>query len=372
MISTVSDQLGTMVSKPGGPHMKGPGAMLTGGSLLTGSFQGAGGPAGNADRASVDQAIAARIGTKTDFPSLQYGASVSGGPPLNCISYAAANQPNPPVDDPVQMYTRMFQYSGLSSTQLQQLLADRKSVLDFLQADIGSLQTRLTAADKSRLDAHLTGIRTLEQSLSNAAVACQPPAAPSGLNTKAPDWFAQSVKLELDLMILALSCGLTNVATFMFANADSWQYYPFATGNPVGSSPAGANEQHHGTSHSSDSDSANVENLVLMNIWQAQQVNYLLDRLAATTEPDGSNMLDTSLLLWGNELGVGNTHDYRNIPWVLMGCAGGAIRSGRFLRYPGVPHNNLLVSVCNAMGFSDVSTFGIPGVCTGPLSSPSL
>jgi hypothetical protein len=30
-------------------------------------------------------------------------------------------------------------------------------------------------------------------------------------------------------------------------------------------------------------------------------------------------------------------------------------------------HDNLLVSVCNAMGFDDVKTFGIPGVCTGPL-----
>ena len=68
MISTVSDQLGTTTTKPGGPHMKGPGAMLTGGSLLTGSFQGAGGPAGNADRISVDQYIAGRIGTTTAVP----------------------------------------------------------------------------------------------------------------------------------------------------------------------------------------------------------------------------------------------------------------------------------------------------------------
>src|SRR5262249_51236606 len=96
MISTVSDQLGTTVSKPGGPHMKGPGAMLPGGSLLTGSFNGAGGPAGNADRASVDQFIASRIGMSTPFPSLEFGARVIGGHPLNVISYAAANQPNTP------------------------------------------------------------------------------------------------------------------------------------------------------------------------------------------------------------------------------------------------------------------------------------
>ena len=50
MNSTVEDELGvTSMNKPGGPHMKGPGAMLTGGSLMAGSFTGAGGPAGWAE-----------------------------------------------------------------------------------------------------------------------------------------------------------------------------------------------------------------------------------------------------------------------------------------------------------------------------------
>ena len=64
MYSTVENELGATnglegenfaPNKPGGPHMKGPGAMLTGGSLLAGSFTGSGGPAGWADRQSVDQ-----------------------------------------------------------------------------------------------------------------------------------------------------------------------------------------------------------------------------------------------------------------------------------------------------------------------------
>ncbi len=372
MISTVSDQLGTTTSKPGGPHMKGPGAMLTGGSLLTGSFQGAGGPAGNADRISVDQFIAGRIGTTSAFPSLEFGVRVIGGAPLNTISYRGANQPNVPIYDSTQMYSQMFANSKLSATQLQQLLKDRKSVLDFLQGDIGALETRLTAADKARLDAHLTQIRTMEQQLTNAAAACKAPAAPAKLDPNDMASFPTIAKTQMDLMLLAHSCGMTNVSTFMFANADSWQYYPFATGYPVGSSPAGANEEHHGTSHCSDTDSANIENLVLINVWHAVQVNYMLDYLAATPDADGSPMLDNTILLWGNELGVGNTHDYKNIPWLVAGGGGGSIKSGRYLQYPGLPHNDLLVSICNAMGFSDVTTFGIPGVCTGPLASPSL
>jgi hypothetical protein len=150
---------------------------------------------------------------------------------------------------------------------------------------------------------------------------------------------------------------MTHVSTFMWANADSWQYYPFA----------GVNEEHHGLSHSNDTDAASIEKLILINIWQAQQVGYMLDKLSTTPESDGSMMLDNTVLLWGNELGVGNTHDYKNIPWMLAGGAGGYFKMGQYLQFQDVPHNNLLVSICNAMGFSDVTTFGIPGVCTGAL-----
>lgn len=358
MISTVSDVLGAMSSaKPGGPHMKGPGAMLTGGSLLAGSFQGAGGPAGYADRISVDQFIANRIGKSTTFPSLEFGVRVIGGEPLNTISYRGANQPNVPIYDPAQMYKRLFANSGLSAPQLARLMSERKSVLDFLQGDIGAVENRLTAADKARLDAHLTGIRSMEQQLTTSTAACTPPQAPAKLDPEDMANFPVIGQLQMDMMLLAHRCGMTNVSTFMWANADSWQYYPFA----------GANEEHHATSHCDDSDSANIENLIKINVWQAQQVNYMLDQLAASKEVDGSSMLDNTVLLWGNELGVGNTHDYKNIPWLLAGGAGGYLKSGRSLQFSGLPHNNLLVSVCNAMGFSDVTTFGIPGVCTGPL-----
>ncbi|HEX3776799.1 MAG TPA: DUF1552 domain-containing protein [Polyangiaceae bacterium] len=356
MVSTVTDNLGqTTGMKPGGPHMKGPGGMLTGGSLLAGSFQGAGGPAGYADRISVDQYIANTIGTKSAFPSLEFGARVAGGHPLDTISYRGANEPNPPIDDPGQMYSRMFANSNLSQSQLTQLIADRQSVLDFVVGDIQSLETKLSADDKSRLDAHLSGIRTIEQQLTASSMSCTPPAKPGSYDSTDEATFAPICQVQMDLMLLAHICGLTNVSTFMFANADSWQYYPFA----------GVNEEHHGLSHSSDDDAVSVEKLIKINVWHGQQVNYMLDKLAATQESDGSKMLDNTLLLWGNELGVGNTHDYKNIPWLIAGGSS-YFKMGRSLQFNDLPHNNLLVSILNAMGFDD-TTFGIPGCCTGAL-----
>jgi hypothetical protein len=344
-------------NKPGGPHMKGPGGMLTGGSLLPGSFSGAGGPAGWADRESVDHAIRERIGGMTTFKSLEFGVRTIGQEPLRCISYGGANMPNLPVQDPWQMFTRMFANADLTSAQLTQLTAERKSVIDFLKDDIGRLKARISTSDKVRLDAHLTGIAGLEQQLNNAAASCKAPMLPAKMDSGALANFATIGQLQTDLMVLAHSCNLTRVSTFMWSNADSWQYFPFA----------GVNEEHHTLSHSGDNDAAATEKLIKINVWHAQQVAYLLDKLAAAADVNGGTVLDNTLVLWGNELGIGNSHTYKDIPWVLVG-GGGYFKTGRYLQYKDQPHNNLLVSVCNAMGMDDVKTFGIPELCTGPLA----
>jgi Protein of unknown function (DUF1552) len=158
-------------------------------------------------------------------------------------------------------------------------------------------------------------------------------------------------------MVLAHACDLTRVSTFMWANADSWQYYPWI----------GVDEEHHALSHAGDEDAASRDKLIKINVWHAEQVAYLLDQLSAVSEADGSTVLDNTLLLWGNELGAGNSHSYKDIPWLLAGGAGGALRMGRYMQFKDRPHNDLLVSICQAMGLRDVTTFGIPGVCTGPL-----
>jgi hypothetical protein len=366
MYSTVEDELGATnglegenfaPGKPGGPHMKGPGAMLTGGSLLAGSFTGSGGPAGWADRQSVDQFIAERIGKGTQFPSLELGVRIEGQEPLRVISYRGANQPNTAVDDPFQVYSRIFANASLSEAELKKLIAERQSVLDFVKDDIVRLQGRVNSEDRAKLEAHLGGIRKIEQGLQNSGNSCTPIMMPAKYDPRAMEKFPEASKLQMDLMLLAQTCGMTRVSTFMFANADSWQYYPWI----------GVNEEHHELSHAPDSDTVTTEKLVKINVWHSEQFKYMLDALSGVQEPDGSTMLDNSLVLWGNELGSGNNHTYKNIPWVLAGGAGGYLKTGRQINYKDQPHNNLLVSVCNAMGFDDVQTFGIPGVCTGPL-----
>jgi hypothetical protein len=363
MNSTVEDELGVVsATKPGGPHMKGPGAMLTGGSLMAGSFTGSGGPAGYADRISVDQLIAQRLAAsptgKTQFPSLEFGVRVEGQEPLRVISYRGANQPNKTTDDPWAVYTRLFAGRDLSASDLARLREEQQGVLSFLKDDLATLKTRVSKEDKSRLDAHLSGLNSIEQRLRGMTNACTPLTLPAKMDVRAMEAYPTVGKLQLDLMVLAHACDLTRVSTFMWANADSWQYYPWI----------GVNEEHHELSHAGDGDAVASEKLVKINAWHAEQLKYLLDKLAAANEPEGGTLLENSLVLWGNELGAGNTHTYKDIPWLLAGGAGGKLRLGRALQYKDQPHNNLLLSVCHAFGFDDLKSFGIPALCTGPLS----
>jgi hypothetical protein len=359
MNSTVQDELGVAsTNKPGGPHMKGPGAMLTGGSLLAGSFTGSGGPAGYADRISVDQQIANRLGKDTQFGSLEFGVRIQGQEPLRVISYRGPNQPNLTVDDPWQMYERIFADAQLSAGELERVRSERKSVLDFLKDDLGRLKTRMNNEDNHRLEVHLAGIRSIEQRLAHGANACMVPTLPEPVDAYAMENYPLVGRLQSDLMLLAHACDLTRVSTFMWANADSWQYYPFI----------GVDEEHHELSHAGDDDTVANEKLTKINAWHAEQVAYVLDQLQGTDQADGSNLLDHTVLLWGNELGAGNSHTYKDIPW-LLASGSGAFETGRYLQYDGdgQPHNNLLLSICHAMGLDDLASFGIPGLCTGPL-----
>jgi len=102
-----------------------------------------------------------------------------------------------------------------------------------------------------------------------------------------------------------------------------------------------------------------------MLTWYTDQFAGLLDRLEAIPEGEGT-LLDNCLVLWCNELSRGNTHSHDDMPFILAGGAGGALRTGRHLVYDREPHNNLLLAVAQLMGV-EANSFGHPEFCTRPL-----
>jgi hypothetical protein len=347
----------------GDGHQNGISGMLTGQLLNAGPFAGAGSaPAGWANGPSVDQRIAEVLGTTTKLRSLELGVQVGAADNWGRMIYRAANQPLPPEDDPAQVYANVFADLHADPTALAALRARRQSILDTVGAQYQRISAQLGVADRARLDQHLAAVREIEQRLITPFVPpvadCHDPASPPAATTANDDFPAIGAQ-QIDLLVMALACDVTRVASLQWSRSVSQVRFTWL--NPT------IPEGHHDLSHRPDQDATAVDKLTRINQWYATQLATLMTKLAAVPEGDGT-LLDHTLILWCNELAIGNVHSRTDAPYVLGGRAGGALTTGRFMTYAGtVPHNNLLVSILNAMGIPD-QTFGKPDWCTGPLS----
>jgi hypothetical protein len=350
----------------GDDHMRGMGTMLTGTELLSGTTQGGCcEPAGLAGGISLDQKIANTIGTTTKFKSLEVGvAAKSSGTVWGYTAYADSNQPLPPEDNPASVFSRIFAGVGEDAAVALRLQKERKSVLDAVSASYSSLSPKLGKLDKQKVDLHLSQISDLEKRLitpDTVGANCVKPAAPT-IDYNSNDNFPAVGKLQMDLLVMALACDLTRVATIQWENSVGQTVFSWL----------GTDRGHHDISHDGDDNTASVALLTQINQWYAQQLFYLMDALHKVPE-GGGTMLDHTLILWCNELSRGNVHSHPNMPYLLAGGTAAApnpLQMGRFISYPDSPtvlSNDLFVSLLNVFGLPD-KTFGNPAYCSGPLS----
>jgi len=357
------DMLSTR-SGPGDGHQKGMGHMLTGTELLEGDqFPGGGnsGTAGWGGGISVDQELVKHIGQTTRLGSLELGVQVRSATVWSRMSYLGADQPVPPEENPYAAFERVFGNLGDDPLGRAERVARRRTVLDTVMSDYQNLSARLGASDRQRLDNHLESIREVERRLdANAGVgeSCATPTLGEVIDHNANDNYPLVGRLQMDLLAMALACDLTRVASLQWSRSVSNVRFSWL--------PTPVPEGHHQLSHEGDSNGDAVDKLTRINTWYAEQFAYLLGRLDSMPEGDGT-VLDNTLVLWCNELGKGNSHTRNNMPYVLAGGAGGAVRGGRHLAFDGDhPHNNLLVSILNAFDV-DTDSFGNPAFCTGPI-----
>ena len=365
VVDGVVDKVGNYGEVPGDDHQRGMGTMLTGMHLLDGAQQGGCDtcpPAGLAGGISVDQAVANQIGTMTKFKSLEVGVQAGSDGVWAYSNYTGSNAPLPLENDPNAVFNRVFATVGADQAQLAALRAERKSVLDAVQSSYSSLSSRLGTDDKVKIDSHLSTIRDLEMRLTavgaNVGDFCQKPAAPGQLDFMNNANFPTIGKLQMDLMVMAFACDLTRVGTIQWENSVGNVIFDWIQG-------AGITRGHHDMSHDGDGVTQTIEWLTQINVWYMEQLAYLLGEMAKVQEGTGT-MLDNTLVFCVNELARGNVHSHDPMPYLLAGGAGGALQMGRFITSNGEPHNNLLVSVMNAMGVTG-NSFGDPNFCTGPL-----
>ncbi|MBT3596636.1 MAG: DUF1552 domain-containing protein [Verrucomicrobia bacterium] len=334
----------------GDNHMRGMSCLLTATELLPGNIQGGSdSPAGWAGGISIDQEIKnhfqSQESMRTRFGSVEFGVAVPNrADPWTRMCYVGSNKPVAPIDDPGQMFEKL--YGGAQ---------DRKhmsSVLDHVRTDLRRVSRKLSSEDKRLLDEHMEMVRRLENDIAaaeaqNDLVHPEPEIDPDIelVNDNTPE----ISRMQIDLLVNALANDMARVASLQYMRSVGQARMRWLD----------IQEGHHSLSHEPDNNEDAKEKLRRINYWFATELAYLAQRLAETPEPGGrgGSMLDNTQIVWLNELGKGNSHTLSNIPFVLIG-GGAGLRTGRALDFQGVPHNALWLSLAHGLGHQELNTFG--------------
>ncbi|MBM75066.1 MAG: Tat (twin-arginine translocation) pathway signal sequence domain protein [Proteobacteria bacterium] len=327
-------------------HEGGMAAMLTNG----------GGSESVTNNRSLDQIVAEHISGGCRFPSLELGVHTSawGGSVQTRMSYAGPGIFVTPDDSPSNVYQRMFGELLVGEEEASKRRLRRQMILDRSKDEINALSSRLGSQEQVKLEAHLASLEQLENSI-NAVPECAPSVAPDAFTTYGNDQFPAITTAQMDLAVTALACDMTRVVSLQLSH----------TVGPTVFSWLGINEGHHSLSHAADSNLEQVLHYVQCERWYAEQFSALLTLLKNQSDPEtGGSLLDTTLVVWAQELGDGRMHTCTDVPFVLAG--GGAFETGRFLDVGSTNHCHLLISIAQAFGL-DLDTFGDPQAGSGPL-----
>ena len=308
----------------GDGHMRGIGCLLTGIELFPGNIQGGSDtPAGWASGLSIDQEIKNYLqkqpATRTRFGSLEFGVMVPDrADTWTRMVYAGPNKPIAPIDDPYQMFNKLY---GRSK--------DRESAQEHPRRRAGRPQEGRLARQRRGPAAARRARDVRPRDGAGAEVVRRRGRRPRGPRGRAgrearerPDPQDQQDADRPDGQQLRRP------------TSPAWRRCstPTRSARP-GCAGSGINEGQHDLSHKPDSDKDAQEKLTKINKWYCEQLAYLAKRLAETPEPGGpGSLLDNTTIVWTNELGKGNSHTLDNIPFVLVGN-GLDFKMGRSLKY---------------------------------------
>ncbi|MBX5482705.1 MAG: DUF1552 domain-containing protein [Myxococcaceae bacterium] len=346
-------------------HHNGCGAMMSGYPFIPIPANGAnyaskfGGP-------SIDQVAAGIIGTTTTFPSLQLAvskrATTGEGPTLQYISHKGPDAPLPPEMNPAKLYQKLFGNFVEPSNPTDPRDALRLNVLDAVKDDANRLIKRLGAADRQRLDQHLTAISELRQQISalpppvtSACAAPKTPVTQTNQDQGGAEPMEAVHRAFADLIALAWACDLTRVVSVQFSGSVADTAYPMI----------GIPDNEHDLSH----DPSRKDDINRCVTFCVQNFAYLCERLKATPEGPG-NLLDNSVLMMTTDVAEGWVHSIQDYPVVIAGRGGGV------LKYPGIHYrspngrntSDILLTVLRAAGTGVSSVGGAEGLSTTVIS----
>ena len=299
---------------------------------------------------SMDQIAAKALGAETQLASLELalesvellGACDSGYSCAyaNTIAWRSPTTPLPMENDPRAVFERLFGATDTTDAAARLArIAKERSILDSVGERVRALQRGLGPRDTAKVAEYLDAVRDVERRIQKAEQqsARHLPVVerPAGV----PATFEEHAKLMCDLLLLAFQTDMTRVSTFMLGREVSGRAYP----------EIGVPDSHHPTSHHQN-DPEKLAKLAKINVFHMKQFAYLVEKMRATPDGDGT-LLDHSMLLYGSGISDSNVHMHDNLPLVLVGGGAGQIKGGRHLQYPkDTPVTNLFLNMLDKLG----------------------
>lgn len=301
---------------------------------------------------SVDQMAAREMEGKTRFSSLELscdGVRKSGScdSGYSCayqfnLSWRQPNQPMAPESNPRYVFERLFGAGGSKerTKNAGTRIANKLSVLDFVNDQAKSLHNKLGRNDQQKMDEYLTGVREIEQRIEKAESWGPPPnpgtPAPSGV----PENYGEHIRLMMDMMVLAFQTDSTRVSTFLLAHDGSNRSF----------ADLGVPDGHHNISHHQRK-AENLDKIAKIDTFYMENLAYFFKRLRETKEANGKTLFDNSMIVYGSGIADGDRHSHNNLPLVVGGGGGGIFNPGRHVDLKSdVPLSNLYLRMLHEFG----------------------
>jgi hypothetical protein len=239
---------------------------------------------------------------------------------------------------------------------MERIRAEKKSVLDFLKADLSAVKAKVGKDDVGKIEAHNQSIREIEERLNGSKgdailTSCKAPDKPKTIDLNKAGNLPELCTIVNKIVAATFACDRTRIASLQYSRAFSNEVHTWV----------GAKETHHTLSHGTQ----NAPVLAKIQVFYMNHIAQLLDDLKSFQE-NGKPMLDNMLVVYANELYLGWTHGVSPSPCFWVGKGAGAVKkTGRFLDYAGkFDHNQMLQTMTHAMGapVTKVGDLGAMGI----------
>jgi hypothetical protein len=276
---------------------------------------------------SCDQLMAEVTSQHTRFASLELSISSGTGQPNNSstLAFSRDGVPLPAEDNPRNVFDRLFGAEAGGIPAQRAALNKRRSVLDAVMDEAGTLRRGLGTDDRTKLDEYLHSVRDVEQRTERLDAWLDVPkpkvnAAPFQRNVSKAQ-AGEYYRTMYDLIVLALRTDMTRVVSYMSGSE----------GNGLAIPEIGITQSRHQLSHH-NGDPEVLGRLAKSDTFIMQQFAYFLEKLK-TEQEGGEPLLDRTMVLFGSGMSYGHSHSNSNLPILLAGGSGLGLKHGQHVDY---------------------------------------